>query len=82
MTAINLNIRINSLRSNTIIKPFMTSLYCIETSPMICRANQWAVFFMIGTSIMKELIKKIFEGLILKYSQVRKPLFPLPKAII
>ena len=24
-------------------------------SPMICRANQWTGFYMIGTSIMKEL---------------------------
>ena len=30
--------------------------YHIETSPMICRANQWTDFYMIGTSVMKELI--------------------------
>ena len=28
----------------------------IETGPMICRANQWTDFYMIGTSVMKELI--------------------------
>ena len=27
----------------------------METSPLICRANQWAGFYMIGTSVMKEL---------------------------
>ena len=32
-------------------------LYHIETSPFICRANQWPGFYTIGTSIMKELKK-------------------------
>ena len=27
----------------------------IKTSPLICRANQWIGFYMIGTSVMKEL---------------------------
>ena len=27
----------------------------IETSSLICRANQWTGFYMIGTSFMKEL---------------------------
>ena len=27
----------------------------IETSPLICRANQWTGFYMIRTSVMKEL---------------------------
>ena len=26
--------------------------YYIETSPLICRANQWTDFYMIGNSIM------------------------------
>ena len=29
--------------------------YHIETSPLICFANQWTGFYMIWTSIMKEL---------------------------
>ena len=29
--------------------------YHIGTSPLICRVNQWTGFFMIGTSVMKEL---------------------------
>ena len=29
--------------------------YHIETSPLICRANQSTGFYMIGTSVMKEL---------------------------
>ena len=29
--------------------------YCIETSPLICSANQWTGFYAIGTSVMKEL---------------------------
>ena len=27
----------------------------IETSPLICRVNQWTGFYMIGTSIMKKM---------------------------
>ena len=29
--------------------------YYIETSPLICSANQWTDFYMITASIMKEL---------------------------
>ena len=29
--------------------------YHIETSPLICIANEWTGFYMIGTTIMKEL---------------------------
>ena len=32
------------------------SRYHIETSPLICRANQWTGFYMITASVMKELI--------------------------
>ena len=31
--------------------------YHVETSSLICRANQWTGFYMIGTSVMKELKK-------------------------
>ena len=34
-------------------------LYHIEISPLICRANQWTGFYMIGTSVMKELRKNL-----------------------
>ena len=27
----------------------------METSPLICRANQWTGFYMIGTFVIKEL---------------------------
>ena len=38
------------------INPFKTKFpYHIETSPMICRANQRIGFYMIGASVMKEL---------------------------
>ena len=30
--------------------------YHIETSTSICRANQWTGFYIIGTSVMKELM--------------------------
>ena len=29
--------------------------YHIETSPLIYKANQWTGFYIIGTSVMKEL---------------------------
>ena len=29
--------------------------YHIETSPLICSANQWTDFYMLTTSVMKEL---------------------------
>ena len=32
--------------------------YYIETSPLIHFANQWTGFHMIGTSVMKELIRE------------------------
>ena len=31
----------------------------IETSALICSSNQWTVFYMIETSIMKEIITVI-----------------------
>ena len=31
--------------------------YHIKTSPLICSANQWTGFYMITTSVMKELNK-------------------------
>ena len=33
--------------------------YQIDTSPLIYSANQWTDFYMIGTSIMKELAVKV-----------------------
>ena len=32
------------------------SLYHLETNPSIFRANQWSSFYMIGISVMKELM--------------------------
>ena len=48
---------LNSSQSRTIkLIPFHDeSLYHIETSPLICTRNQWTGFYMIGTSVMKEL---------------------------
>ena len=36
----------------------MTGCYHIETSPLICRANQWTGFYMIKAPIMKDLKEK------------------------
>ena len=30
--------------------------YYTETSPLICRTNQWTDFYTAGTSVMKELM--------------------------
>ena len=40
--------------------------YHIETSPLICSANQWTGFYMITASIMKELslVTTFAKGLI------------------
>ena len=35
--------------------------YHIETSPLICFVNQWTGFYMITTSVMKELILILFN---------------------
>ena len=31
-------------------------LYHIETSPLICKSNQWTGLYMIGISVMKEFM--------------------------
>ena len=31
-----------------------------ETSPLICSGNKWTGFYMIGTSVMKELMNELF----------------------
>ena len=42
--------------------------YHIETSPLVCRANQWTGFCMITVSVMKELISHlIFETILMKH---------------
>ena len=34
----------------------MTGTYHIDTSLLICSANQWTGFYMIETSVMKKLL--------------------------
>ena len=42
--------------TNLLIKLFQDGgPYLIETIALICSANQWTGFYMIGTSVMKEL---------------------------
>ena len=33
--------------------------YHVETNPLICKANQWTGFYMIGTSVMNDLISNL-----------------------
>ena len=43
--------------AHLVINYFMTGgPYHIETSPLICIANQWIGFYMIGTSVRKKLM--------------------------
>ena len=46
--------------------------YHIETSPLICTANQWTGFYMIGTSVMRKSNYKDIRSvhLVLKYASV------------
>ena len=38
------------------LNSFMAEVFVTwKLSPLICTANQWTVFYMIGTSVMKEL---------------------------
>ena len=37
--------------------------YHIEKSPLICTANQWTGFYMIGTSVKKELKVTLFKNI-------------------
>ena len=42
---------------SSLVRPVWDRGPChIETSPLICRANQWTGFYMIRTSVMKELM--------------------------
>ena len=52
-------------------------LYHIEISPMICSANHWTSFYVIRTSVMKELRIKLF----VKTDNVKKPLTISAKAL-
>ena len=37
------------------VAKYVRGFCCIETSPLICSANQWTSFCIIGTSVMKDL---------------------------
>ena len=52
---------IKSSDTEILFNSFMTrGRYHIETSPLICSANQWTGFYMITASVMKELNKNNF----------------------
>ena len=57
MTAIRLMLVIQYSYFNGLPSPFHDGgRYLIETSPLICGANQWTGFYMISASIIKGLI--------------------------
>ena len=43
----------------TVLTLYNGGPYPTETSQVICRANQWTGFYMIGTSVMKELNNQV-----------------------
>ena len=48
-------LRVFKTMSNIYDEAFFAKIvntYHIETSPLICRANQWTSFYMIGTSVI------------------------------
>ena len=40
-----------------VVNSFMTEVPIIETCRLICKANRWTGFYMIGTSVMKKLTR-------------------------
>ena len=50
----------------------MRGSYHIETSPLICTTNQWTSFYMIGTSVMKELLLMSGKSRIVFYATLAK----------
>ena len=52
----NLKTVLKSLRNSYEVESFFNGgSYHIETNPLICSENQWTGFYIIGTSVMKEL---------------------------
>ena len=50
------NVNLSKIDYKTYNKPFHDGgCYHTETSPLICRANQWTGFYMITASVMKGL---------------------------
>ena len=47
------NLKKESITLHNMLNSFMTYSYHVETSALICSANQWTGFYIIGTSLMK-----------------------------
>ena len=59
------------LMDETHLECFMTEgLYDTETSPLICRTNQWTDFYRTGTSVIKELMRCYLHLFIEIYSLI------------
>ena len=52
---------------------YKSGLYHIETSPLICRGNQWTGFYLIRTSVIEELIH--FLVLVSSHNHFPTPMF-------
>ena len=63
---------ISRTKNTALLQLFHESRLCRkETSPLIGKANQWIVFSMTGSSIMKELRKIKFSSIICTYWKIR-----------
>ena len=61
------------VQKNLINSFMMGGRYHIETSPLICRANQWTGFYMITVSVMKELTHFSHFFVSITPESIRKP---------
>ena len=55
--------------------------YHVETSPLICSANQWTSFYMIGTYVVKELNTFLLDILKVHCINTGTPLEICPKLV-
>ena len=52
----NINLSVNSSSVNITLHSLEVAFAIYKARTLICRTNQWTGFYMIGTSVMKELI--------------------------
>ena len=57
----SLNLPLLSCKSGVFVEENLGRKKKIETSPWICSADQWTGFYMIGTSIMKDLTPAVHK---------------------
>ena len=56
------------------ISPLFIGPYNLETSLLICKANQWTGVYMLGTSVMKELNLQQKQILMTMQRRIQNPI--------